>query len=530
MNFTHIFSLLFILLLFVTANGYKILGIFPTMAKSHFIVGSSLMKGLVDKGHEVTVISAFPQSTPLKNWRDIPTPAIVEKTKILIDNVAQKTNPWSFEVIMNLSEMGVWFAEIMLYEPAVQQLLHSNETFDLIILEIFANEAHLGFAAKFNAPIVGISAFGANIWNSDMVGNPSPPSYIPNHFVQLTDHMNLFERIKNLFVVIFERIYNDLIYLPKQKYLYETMFPGDEKPDFYELRKNVSLILLNNHFSVSFPRPLVPNMIEVGGMHIHRERKPLPNDIKEFLDEAIDGAIYFSMGSVVKSNTLPIKKLEDILRVFGSLKQRILWKWEDEELPGKSDNILIRNWFPQDDVLSHPNIKLFITHGGLLSTIEAIYHGVPILGVPVYGDQFWNTLRAEKAGLGLSVPLEDLTRENLDDAIKRILNSSIFKIKAKEVSKIYKDQPLTPLETAIFWVEYVARHKGAVHLKSGGQELSFIEYHNLDVWAIILMAFFIPLCLVQMCLRSICRKICRKNKKEEVSQKKPKKSKKQKEN
>lgn len=45
----------------------------------------------------------------------------------------------------------------------------------------------------------------------------------------------------------------------------------------------------------------------------------------------------------------------------------MLWKWEDD-LPDKPSNIRIEKWLPQNDILGHPNVKLFITHGGLLST------------------------------------------------------------------------------------------------------------------------------------------------------------------
>lgn len=53
------------------SDAYKILGIFHTHSKSHYIAGGALMKGLAEKGHDVTVISPFPQSKPLKNFRDV---------------------------------------------------------------------------------------------------------------------------------------------------------------------------------------------------------------------------------------------------------------------------------------------------------------------------------------------------------------------------------------------------------------------------------------------------------------------------
>lgn len=59
----------------------KILGVFPTMAKSHHIVGHSIMKALVEAGHEVTVVSPFPQKKPIKNWRDINTDELLAETE-----------------------------------------------------------------------------------------------------------------------------------------------------------------------------------------------------------------------------------------------------------------------------------------------------------------------------------------------------------------------------------------------------------------------------------------------------------------
>lgn len=60
-----------LLLSIATAYSYKILGVFHTSAPSHYMIGGSLMKALAEKGHDVTVISPFPQKTPLKNFRDI---------------------------------------------------------------------------------------------------------------------------------------------------------------------------------------------------------------------------------------------------------------------------------------------------------------------------------------------------------------------------------------------------------------------------------------------------------------------------
>lgn len=66
-------------------------------------------------------------------------------------------------------------------------------------------------------------------------------------------------------------------------------------------------------------------------------------------------------------------------------------------------------------------MKAFVSHGGLLSTIEAIYHGVPILGIPIFGDQKMNAAIATDKGYAVSVPYSELTEETLGKALTEIL-------------------------------------------------------------------------------------------------------------
>lgn len=497
--------LILISALFAVSHSAKILGVFPTMAKSHFIVGSALMKGLAERGHDVSVISPFPQKTPLKNYRDIDTPGVIEATKVLMDSIIDMSNQGIFDSLINLFGMGLKLTNLTFQEPEVQKLLNSKEQFDLVIMEVFVNEAHLGFGYRFNAPIIGVGTFGASLWTCEMVGSPSPPSYVPSPFLGFTDRMTLIERIGNLLVTFFEKMYYDNFYFPKQIDIYNQYFREPKKPTLYEIRNNVSLVLLNSHFSLGLPRPYLPNMIEVGGMHVNRKTNKLPNDILKFIESAKDGVVYFSMGSNLKSKLLPIEKRNAILNTFRSLKQKVLWKWEDKELPGKPDNVFISDWFPQDDILAHPNVKIFITHGGLLSTTEAIYHGVPIIGIPMFGDQPLNMARATKAGFGLTVEYKSLTEKSLKEALTKILNSDKYSRNIKDFSARYRDQPMTPLDTAIYWVEYVIRHKGASHIKSASQNLSFIQYHNIDALSIIFGIIFLILYLIYaMIMKCLC--------------------------
>lgn len=114
----------------------------------------------------------------------------------------------------------------------------------------------------------------------------------------------------------------------------------------------------------------MPGIVYYGGAHI-KPPKPLPTDIQEYIDNAEHGAIFFSLGSFVQSSELPKEKIDIFLTALGKLKQRVIWKFENESYEVPS-NVLIRKWLPQTDILAHPNIVLFIAHGGMSGTFEGL--------------------------------------------------------------------------------------------------------------------------------------------------------------
>jgi glucuronosyltransferase len=72
---------------------------------------------------------------------------------------------------------------------------------------------------------------------------------------------------------------------------------------------------------------------------------------------------------------------------------------------------------------AHPNIRLFITHGGMLSSLEAIFRGVPVVGIPVYADQRKNVARAVTEGYGLLIDINNITTESLIWAIEKAIET-----------------------------------------------------------------------------------------------------------
>ncbi|KAJ4429684.1 hypothetical protein ANN_21885 [Periplaneta americana] len=99
--------------------------------------------------------------------------------------------------------------------------------------------------------------------------------------------------------------------------------------------------------------------------------------------------------------------------------------------------------------------RLFITQCGLQSLQEAVYHGVPLLGVPILIDHRYNAMKTEDDGIRIRLSLSELTKETLLDAINAILSNS-----RKELPDIpLPPQPvLTRLGTWLKETEYYNEH------------------------------------------------------------------------
>lgn len=141
------------------------------------------------------------------------------------------------------------------------------------------------------------------------------------------------------------------------------------------------------------------------------------------LDKA-DNVVYFSLGSNVKSAFLNKEKIDVIIKAFSELPYTILWKYEGEDLKNVPSNVVINKWYSQQDILRHPNIKLFVTQAGYQSLEEGITNKVPMLAVPFIFDQFYNARRIAELGIGEILHFEDLTTESLKDSIRNIVENS----------------------------------------------------------------------------------------------------------
>ncbi|XP_069703750.1 UDP-glycosyltransferase UGT5-like isoform X2 [Periplaneta americana] len=415
----------------------------------------------------------------------------------MYDYVRQKYNftdyqeVTAFGAILRFSFYVGIACSMQLGSPQIQEFLKSHpntqRSFDLVFLELSRYQCYYGLVHHVGSPpVIGIRSVGITAATLAAVGSPNNPSYFPDNYLPCSSHMTFFERVHNTALYLWNRFLWHTILLPTNELSMRYYF-GLQPPSVWEAENNVSLVMVNNHWSQSYPLPLMPSIIQLGNIHLQEKSKELPKDLKKFLDGATEGAIYFSLGTNVRSETMSPGKKIIFLSAFSLLSQRVLWKWETDDMPGLSDNVKLAKWLPQQDVLAHPNMKLFITQGGLQSFHEATHYAVPMIGIPFICDQQHNVRKMVDAGVGLKVDYSTITNDSLVQAINKILHDPSFRENMKTFSAISKDVPNKPLDRAIWWTEYVIRHNGAKHLRSSSLDLAWYQYFLLDVLAVLLI-------------------------------------------
>ncbi|CAL8107615.1 unnamed protein product [Orchesella dallaii] len=510
MKLVHILSLGGFLLLLHISTADKILFLLPIASKSHVNVFAPMIRALGERGHEIVNLSPVKSPNMPPNVKQIQIYPI-EKLFNSMGDPFEMRKMGKFNALFNGSFNNLMDSCRELIKTDTFQELAVGESFDLIIVDIFMNYCVLGIVPLLQAPSIMVSTFAAPPILANSFGNRLPTSFVPDWNLDYTHQMSFTQRLMNVISTGISDLIMRLMFIkPSEKIYMENLPNGAELPSVAEIQANASMLFMNSHFTINHPRPLLPDVIEVGGMHT-RPAKPLPKDLDTFLtDSGEDGFIVFSLGSIVPARLMPEEFRKIFIRVFGRLKQRVVWKWETGEMPDTPPNVLIRKWLPQQDILGHPNVKLFMTHGGLLSTQESVYHGVPLLGFPMFGDQDMNIKQAETAGYAKFFEILELSEEKLENAINEMINNAKYSVKAKELSKLVRDVPQTPLEKAVYWVEYVLRHKGAPHLRSAARDLNFVQYYLLDVTLAVILITTSILVGVYLVLKRVAVALCGK--------------------
>nr|XP_048302232.1 UDP-glucuronosyltransferase 2B17-like [Myodes glareolus] len=187
------------------------------------------------------------------------------------------------------------------------------------------------------------------------------------------------------------------------------------------------------------------------------------------------------LGGYFYRTTAEMHKGQFNLYLDDNSKQQVLWRFEGKTPDTLGPNTRVYKWLPQNDLLGHPKTKAFVTHGGANGIYEAIHFGIPMIGIPLFGEQHDNIAYIVAKGAAISLDFRTMTRSDLLSALEAVIDNPSYKKNAMWLSTIHHDQPMKPLDRVIFWIEFVMRHKGAKHLRPLAHNLTWYQYNSLDV-------------------------------------------------
>ncbi|XP_050538591.1 uncharacterized protein LOC126904011 [Daktulosphaira vitifoliae] len=471
-----------------TVSGARILAVEPIAGKSHWNFMKAVLQALTDVGHQVTVFTPFLDGerhnyTEIDISQDIPV-----KTNLgLIDTLENFQHP--INLVPKLVDISRLYCDLIYNHKQMKQIINtgSNSGFDIALIEPLWTECLAPIATKLKIPLIYIVPSPTiSHMERTFTGHMLNPSYVGHLFSHYSSPARSFLHRFSNFILF--------VYVSIQTQLNEVKSVNFNIKDYDKVNiSKPSIIFQNTHFVTEISRPFVPSVIQIGGIHL-KEHQSIPKDILEFIENSPHGVIFITFGSVVKMSTSP-KYIENAFKeTLAKLPQRVLWKYEGE-MENMPTNVMIKKWFPQRDILLHPNIKLFISHGGISGVYEAVDAGVPVLGFPLFYDQPRNIDNLVKNGMALSLDLLTLTQKQLHWAITEMINNTKYTVNAKFISKTFKDRPMSPEKLVVYWTEYVIRHKGATHLKSHALDLKWYQYFLMDIIGciilILLSSFFI---------------------------------------
>ncbi|XP_048367271.1 UDP-glucuronosyltransferase 2A2-like, partial [Sphaerodactylus townsendi] len=499
--------------------------IWPTEA-SHWLNIKVIIQELIERGHNVSILvstsSLFiqPGDVPAARFEWYPVPFGKDDLDSLIKDIIMlwlHNRPTILTFYQFYKELGKLMkkanvlnrqmCEGVLASPDLLAQLQKKD-FDVLLSDPVTICGDL-VALKLGIPFVYTLRFTpASTVERHCGMMPAPPSYAPAVLSELTDRMSFGERMKNI------------LSYHIQDYVFQSYW--GEWDSYYshilgrpttlcETMGKAELWLIRTYWDFEFPRPFLPNFEFVGGLHC-QPAKPLPEEIEEFvLSSGKHGIVVFSLGSMVQN--LTDEKGNMIAFALSQIPQKVLWRYKGKRPVTLGSNTRLYDWIPQNDLLGHPKTRAFITHGGTNGIYEAIYHGIPMVGIPLFADQQDNIVHMKAKGMCMDLNFHTMTAPDLVEALNTVIHNATYKENAVRLSQIHREQPAKPLDRAVFWIEFIMRHKGAKHLRPAAHHLTWYQHHCLDILAFLAAGAAVFFFSAVRCCTFCCRKCGRAIKK-----------------
>uniref|UniRef100_A0A915B6U5 glucuronosyltransferase n=1 Tax=Parascaris univalens TaxID=6257 RepID=A0A915B6U5_PARUN len=505
------------------SSSYKILIYSAQTARSHVTFMGHIADTLVDAGHDVVVflpalndevnITGVKKCRTILKARDFDMPYKVDA--ILAD--FWRKSAASMKEILSIARvyqrsMSLLCESHLKDKETIKKL--SNEKFDLGIAELFNLCSYALFKASNISSHVSASPTNLAEWMTDPFGVDSNPSYVPALVSEHSDRMSYLERAKNLAAMTASRY--GLKYLSKS--VLDPIF-RKEFGEQFELEEEIarsSFLFVNSEDFTEFPRPLNHKIIFIGGIGAQKA-KPLEGELKNLMDAAVNGAVLVSFGSLANSSLMPVELKTAFIETFKAFpKVTFIWKYEvDDDVGSGVKNLVKVKWMPQNDLLAHPNLRAFISHGGMNSVTESTHAGVPIVCIPLFGDQMRNAKMIERRNVAYVIDKNNLTKNSLSYALNAVLFDPSYRNSARRLARMIHKKPSSAKERLIKYVEFAAEFGPVENLDPASRKLNVFQYYLIDViLPVLIMILLILYVVLRLCFYLIMAVLKRKQKQE----------------
>jgi len=275
-----------------------------------------------------------------------------------------------------------------------------------------------------------------------------------------------------------------------------------------DIYNTAEVFLVESDYIMDYARPQMPN-VKIIGSTASNPAAILEEPFFEFMEKSsLHGVVVMTFGSAIKEFPDYIKA--KMVRAFSGLKQRVVWRVNMTS--PDPDHLMTSSWLPQNDLLGHKNTKLFVSHCGMNGQYEALYHAVPTLCLPLFGDMPYNAQRGVGKGFGLKADIRDVTSEELLAMMEEMMSNSKYKISIFKASSLYRQLFKSPVNESAFWVDHVIQHGGA-YMRSAGQNMPMYQFLALDV--LVFLSFVCFVLTVVLYITCLCtwRLFCGKREK-----------------
>uniref|UniRef100_A0A8R1HPP6 UDP-glucuronosyltransferase n=1 Tax=Caenorhabditis japonica TaxID=281687 RepID=A0A8R1HPP6_CAEJA len=517
----NLFLLLSFSLCAVTSEAYNFLVVSPVFGYSHMKFMNKVADTLANGGHNVTVLQIYlyehfgvirmakNKNVEIRDYHG------TQNSQSNENSASDFKYMWNTEIINNPISGAIMTAPLLFeaMKPMCEKVLLDKELhewilskkFDGIISETFDFcGLYLGDHLKLN--IIPMHSATKSLASDYAIGETSALNFLPSMRANYASQQTVIDRVSDIISMPCQEIAIARLF-EKQYHHAHSLLNGDVR-HWKEILQTATFYFSNGNDYLAFPTPSLPKHIHIGGFTIDP-----PKSLK--LDEEYDrilslrqSTVLISFGTVIQSADMPDNFKEGIVKMLHNLPETtFIWKYEVDDVDFANKlpkNVVLKKWLPQTALLSDSRLKLFITHGGLGSTLELAYSGMPALMIPVFGDQLLNAKMLVRHGGAQSFDKYDLENaEKLTEAVRDLISNDEYQKNAHLVADLLRNQPIDPKQNLLKHVEFAARFGRVESLEPYNVHYNFIQYYMLDAVLIIISVILFVLYLTHLIIKIV---------------------------